>query len=87
MEDHTRDIEAWDDFVAFFTPANVDKPEVHGGFAMAHWCDGEACEKKVNDALKVTIRCVPRDRAASGEGACIACGKPSSGRVVFAKSY
>ena len=87
MQEHTRDIDTWDDFVAFFTPANADKPEVHGGFAMSHWCDGEACEQKINDALKVTIRCIPTDRAASGEGACIACGQPSMGRVVFAKSY
>jgi hypothetical protein len=35
----------------------------------------------------VTIRTVPFDRAGSGAGECIHCGMPSSGRVVFAKSY
>jgi prolyl-tRNA synthetase len=87
MEEHTRAIDDWDAFTAFFTPENADKPEIHGGFALSHWCDGDACEQKINDELKVTIRCIPADRAESGTGACVACGEPSSGRVVFAKSY
>jgi len=85
--EHTRAIDSYDAFVAFFTPENKKQPEAHGGFAMSHWCDGEACEKKINDDLSVTIRTVPFDRAEGGAGECIFCGKPSSGRVVFAKSY
>lgn len=84
---HTRDIDDWDAFVAFFTPENTQQPEIHGGFAMSHWCDDEACEARVNKALSVSIRCVPLDRQASGSGACVVCGKPSRGRVVFAKAY
>jgi len=85
--ENSREIDNWDDFCAFFTPRNATQPEAHGGFAMAHWCDGAACEARVNDALSVTIRCVPLDRSKSGTGACVVCGKPSVGRVVFAKSY
>jgi prolyl-tRNA synthetase len=85
--EHTREIDNWDDFKAFFTPENASQPEIHGGFAMSHWCDGVDCEARVNDALSVTIRCIPLDRESSGEGACVVCGKPSAGRVVFAKSY
>ena len=85
--ENTKQIDSYDEFTAFFTPENKDRPEVHGGFAMSHWCDGEACEKKINDELSVTIRTVPFDRADSGAGECICCGKPSPGRVVFAKSY
>ncbi len=85
--EHTRAIDSYDAFVAFFTPENKKQPEAHGGFAMSHWCDGEACEKKINDDLSVTIRTIPFDRAEDGAGECICCGKPSSGRVVFAKSY
>ena len=85
--DNSRDIDEWDAFCAFFTPENKDQPEAHGGFAHAHWCDSEACESKVNDSLSVTIRCIPFDRKESGAGKCIVCGGPSSGRVVFAKSY
>jgi hypothetical protein len=38
----------------------------------------------------VTIRCIPLPGALhddTGPGGCIACGKPSPQRVVFAKSY
>jgi len=87
MVEHTRTIDDWTEFTAFFTPENTEKPEIHGGFAMSHWCDGDACEQKINDELKVTIRCIPADRGKDGEGTCVVCGKPSSGRVVFAKSY
>jgi prolyl-tRNA synthetase len=85
--EHTQEIDSFDEFVAFFTPENKNRPEAHGGFAMSHWCDGADCEKKINDELSVTIRTVPFDRAETGGGECICCGKPSRGRVVFAKSY
>jgi prolyl-tRNA synthetase len=36
--------------------------------------------------MKVTIRCIPLE--GDGEpGSCIVTGKPSSGRVVFARAY
>jgi len=85
--ENTKEIDSYDAFVKFFTPENKDRPGVHGGFAMSHWCDAEECEKKINDDLSVTIRTVPFDRAEGGAGECIFCGKPSPGRVVFAKSY
>jgi len=84
---NTKQIDAYDEFTAFFTPENPDRPEAHGGFAMSHWCDSSECEDKINDELSVTIRTVPFDRAESGAGSCICCGNPSAGRVVFAKSY
>ncbi len=86
-EDNTREIDDWDAFCDFFTPENKERPEAHGGYAMSHWCDDEECEAKVNDQLSVTIRCIPFDRADGESGACIVCGKPGHGRVVFAKSY
>jgi prolyl-tRNA synthetase len=85
--DNTRQIDDRKEFTAFFTPENKAKPEIHGGFAMSHWCEDTACEKKVNDDLSVTIRCIPLDRETGGAGACVVCGKPSKGRVVFAKAY
>lgn len=84
---HTKTIDSYEDFVKFFTPENRDRPEAHGGFALSHWCNNPDCEDKINDELSVTIRCVPFDRAESGAGQCVSCGKPSPGRVVFAKSY
>ncbi len=83
----TRDIDDMGEFTAFFTPKNAEKPEIHGGFAMSHWCDDPVCEEKITDELSVTIRCVPFNREESGPGTCIVCGKPSKGRVPFAKAY
>jgi prolyl-tRNA synthetase len=74
------------EFYAFFTPKNSNEPEIHGGFAMSHWCGDPACETKIKEDLKVTIRCIPMD-AFPEQGTCILCGKSSAKRVVFAKSY
>ena len=74
------------EFYRFFTPQNAEKPEIHGGFAMSHWCGSEACEKRIKEHLKVTIRCVPFEDE-NGPGSCICCGKRSEQRVVFAKAY
>jgi prolyl-tRNA synthetase len=77
---NTREIDSWDDFVKFFK-------EEGGGFALAHWDGTAESEQKINDELAVTIRCIPFDCEAGGSGECIVSGKPSKGRVVFAKSY
>ncbi len=73
-------------FDAFFTPKNKEKPEIHGGFALAHWCGKEACEASIKDRLNVSIRCVPFE-AENESGKCIECGEKSRKRVVFAKAY
>jgi prolyl-tRNA synthetase len=92
-KEHTRVIDTRADFDAFFTPKNAEKPEIHGGFALSHWCEGGACETALKDALKVTIRVIPRSLeglggpTATGPGSCVVCNKPSPRRVVFAKSY
>src|SRR5262249_54776174 len=95
--EHTRPIDTRAEFDAFFTPKskNEDKPEIHGGFALSHWCGDAACEAGVKDALKVTIRCIPEAGFAGApwegrideRGGCVVCGRPSTRRVVFAKSY
>jgi prolyl-tRNA synthetase len=87
MTEHTQEIDVWDEFTAFFTPKDADKPEIHGGFVRAHWCGSEACETRINEALSVTIRCIPFDREESGADACVLCQEQSPGRVIFAKSY
>jgi prolyl-tRNA synthetase len=82
-------------FDAFFTPKNADRPEIHGGFAIASWCGSPKCEAEIKDALKVTIRCIPTGgfdgapwaAALTEKGPCVVCGQPSDRRVVFAKSY
>jgi prolyl-tRNA synthetase len=85
-ETNTVTIEGKNEFYEFFTPENPEKPEIHGGFALSHWCGSDACELKIKEDLKVTIRCIPLDDA-SEKGECICCNQPGTGRVVFAKSY
>lgn len=84
--EHTRTIDTKEDFTDFFTPSDTDKPEIHGGFARAHWCGDRAVEEQIKEDLNVTIRCIPLDREEE-EGICIYSGKPSRGRVIFAKAY
>jgi prolyl-tRNA synthetase len=82
----TRIIESKDEFYDFFTPKNSAKPEIHGGFALAHWNGSREVEEQIKSDLKVTIRVIPfRDQAESGR--CIFTGAPSQGRVIWAKSY
>ncbi len=83
---NTREIDTREAFQAFFTPQNAARPEIHGGFARAHWCGSTQCEATVKDELKVTIRCIPFD-AQPEPGACVICGAPSGKRVLWAKSY
>jgi prolyl-tRNA synthetase len=90
-ETHSRQIDERDAFDAFFTPDNLDKPEIHGGFAYAHWCGEDACEERIKADLSVTLRCLPLEGGPLGggkeTGRCICCGKPSKQRAIFAKAY
>lgn len=85
-QSNTHDFDDWKSFEAFFTPKNMEKPEIHGGFARAHWCANDPCEEKINTALGVTIRVVPQEEDHE-KGSCIVCGEPSRSRVVFGKAY
>jgi len=77
-EENSFTMDAYDEFKEFFAG--------DGGFVRCHWCEDAVCEAKVQDETKATIRCVEFDRP-DEKGECIVCGKPSPGRVVFAKSY
>jgi prolyl-tRNA synthetase len=57
-----------------------------GGFLWSHWCASEACEERVKNELKATIRCIPSGREAES-GKCVVCGSPSEARVIFARAY
>jgi prolyl-tRNA synthetase len=83
---NTRTIDSKEQFYDFFTPKNGAKPEIHGGFALAHWNGSGAVEEKIKGDLKVTIRCIPSNQAGE-EGRCIFTGEPSKQRVIWAKSY
>jgi prolyl-tRNA synthetase len=85
---HMRAIGDAGEFAAFFTPRNAERPEIHGGFAVSPWCGEAACEARIKDELKVTIRCIPIDEVPAGDFAhCVMCGAARRETVVFAKNY
>jgi len=57
-----------------------------GAYVYSHWCGDEACENKVKEITKATIRCIALDQKEE-EGQCIVCGKRSKKRVIFSKAY
>ncbi|CAB5121492.1 Prolyl-tRNA synthetase (EC, archaeal/eukaryal type [Olavius algarvensis associated proteobacterium Delta 3] len=85
-DEHLQDVDDNVAFYDFFTPSDNEHPEIHGGFARAHWCGSPACEEKIKDDLGVTLRCIPLDRP-DDKGPCICCDGNSQGRVIFAKAY
>ena len=82
---NTRAIDTKEEFYDFFTPKNTAKPEIHGGFALAHWNGSRDLEEQIKNDLKVTIRCIPLEGAEPGT--CPFTGEPSRQRVIWAKSY
>jgi prolyl-tRNA synthetase len=60
--------------------------EQKGGFISAHWDGTAETEDRIKEETKATIRCIPLDQKTE-EGSCIYSGKPSKGRVLFAKAY
>ncbi|MCB0340569.1 MAG: hypothetical protein KDD53_13235, partial [Bdellovibrionales bacterium] len=76
------------DFAAlekYFTPSNVDRPEIHGGFVRTLWCKEPDCEEKINE-LKASIRCVPFEQRGL-KGSCVVCGQSASTDIIVAKAY
>ena len=68
------------------------KKAVEKGFAFSGWCGGSACEEKIKEETKATMRCIPLDQTlgtgrSGGTGKCVYCGKPAKDRAIFAKAY
>jgi prolyl-tRNA synthetase len=57
-----------------------------GGFILAHWDGTAETEEAIKEATKATIRCIPFDQELE-EGIDVFSGKPSKGRVLFARAY
>jgi prolyl-tRNA synthetase len=76
--EHITEVNSWEEFQSVL--------ETKGGFIAAHWDGTPETEEKIKELTKATIRCIPLDRKLE-DGACIHTGKPSIGRVLFAKAY
>jgi prolyl-tRNA synthetase len=77
-EQHTYYVDDWSKFKEIM--------DGEGGFVWAHWDGTAETEQKIKEETKATIRCIPFNRTEE-EGKCIYTGKPSTGRVIFAKAY
>lgn len=85
-ETYTRtDITTFGQLSEFFTPKNSEKPEIHGGFVLAHFHDSALVPEKLKE-LKLTVRCKPLEQEES-EGICIVTGQKTKSRAIFAKAY
>ena len=60
--------------------------EEKGGFVAAHWDGTTETELEIKNRTKATLRCIPNDQVLE-QGECILTGKPSAGKVLFAKAY
>jgi len=78
LRDNTRDARDYREF--------QEQIEATGGFFRAHWCGDVACEQRIKDETKATIRCVPLDGNRE-EGTCLLCGRPSHEWVYLARAY
>ncbi len=77
-DEATCTVDSFDDF-----KKKIEEP---GGFLWAHWDGTRETEDKIASETKATIRCIPFDRPKE-QGKCVLTGKPSEGRVVFARAY
>ncbi|QKZ13887.1 proline--tRNA ligase [Spirosoma sp. KUDC1026] len=68
------------------TREQFDEQIEKGGFLLAHWDGTSETEEAIKEATKATIRCIPFDQEPE-EGVDFFSGKPSKGRVVFARAY
>lgn len=75
---HITEVNSFDEFKSIL--------DSKGGFVSAHWDGTAETEEKIKDLTKATIRCIPLNRVEEA-GSCVFTGKPSVGRVLFAKAY
>lgn len=77
-EEHTTEVNSFEEFKEVL--------ETKGGFVSAHWDGTPETEEKIKEETKATIRCIPFDQKKE-TGKCVYTGKPSQGRVLFARAY
>ena len=63
--------------------------EGEGAFVYAGWCGDPACETRIKEETKATIRVLPDEefRSAEAPARCLLCNRPAKEEAVWAKSY
>ena len=77
-KENTTEVNGWEEFKLVL--------DEKAGFLSAHWDGTSETEEKIKELTKATIRCIPLDQVQEA-GTCVYSGKPSTGRVLFAKAY
>ena len=77
-EANTHRVDTYDDFKRVL--------DENGGFVLAPWDGSPETEAQIKEETKATIRCIPFDQEPE-DGVDMISGKPSKGRVVFARAY
>jgi prolyl-tRNA synthetase len=77
-ENNSFRVDTWEEF------KNV--LDTKGGFIYAHWDGTAETEEKIKEETKATIRVIPFNNTKEN-GKCVYSGRPSTQRVVFARSY
>jgi prolyl-tRNA synthetase len=77
-ESHTTRVDTYEEF--------KDVLDSKGGFVLAHWDGTDETEERIKNETKATIRCIPLDQEEE-TGIDLVTGKPSEGRVYFARAY
>jgi len=74
--DHTYDPKDYDEFRSL----------VNSGWQYSYWCGEKACELKIKEDTKATLRCIPLDQDNPG-GKCICCGEDAKQKAYFSRAY
>jgi len=85
QQEHSQTFDKLDDLIAYFSPENPEKPEIHGGFAYIYCKEDDALEARLK-AHKLTHRCTPLE-AEKQPGPCVFTGETCEQRVIVAKAY
>jgi prolyl-tRNA synthetase len=78
VADNTTRVSSWDEFRQIMAGRR--------GFLIAGWCGDAACEAKIKEETKATVRVIPIEGDAR-PGSCVRCGEPSEREVYFAQAY
>ena len=77
-EEHTATADTYEEFKTILDES--------GGFVVAHWDGTAETEALIKNETRATIRCIPLDQPEES-GVDMVTGKPSGGRVLFARAY
>jgi prolyl-tRNA synthetase len=81
QQDHTYHVTEYEPFAKMVAEK--------GGFYFAGWCGAAACETRVKDDTKATIRVLPDEefRSETPPARCLVCGDPAVHEAVWARAY